>query len=119
MTPLAFAHPDLGETVTAIGGHYNLTEEHTLEVEGRKILVFSGYALYDTTCCGTGGCGYAVVPGFVKRYRCRVDSEGRTVSMVAPVTGERLRRVVTRVIKDRMPVQHVNFLESRDGTTLP
>ena len=112
MTAKAYVHPDIGETVTAIGGRYNLTAEHTLEVNGRKILFFTGCALYDTTCCGAGGCGYAVVPGFVERYRSSVDSEGRTVSLVAPVTGERIRRIVTKEIKRRVPVQHVNFLES-------
>jgi hypothetical protein len=118
MTPLAYAHPELGETVTAIGGHYKLIEEHAMEVEGRKLLFFTGYALYDTSCCGTGGCGYAVVPGFVEHHRSRENDGGRPVSMVSPVTGERLRRNVIKAIKARVPVQHVNFLESRDGITL-
>ena len=77
-----YVHRDLGQTVTAIGGHYHFDREAQLAFRGRPVLYLSGYALYDSTCCGAGGCGYALVQGFVEKWKYRNDSEGFPISRV-------------------------------------
>jgi len=52
-----FVHPMLGEDVTSISGHYALTHERTLRYAGKEVLYFVGYAVCDTSCCGSGGVG--------------------------------------------------------------
>jgi hypothetical protein len=64
-----FTHPQLGEEVHAVSGHYVLTREECMEIHGRKILYLAGYAVADGSCCGNAGCGYAVVAGFIVAYR--------------------------------------------------
>ncbi|MDP7111772.1 MAG: hypothetical protein QGH45_07405 [Myxococcota bacterium] len=56
-----YVHEPLDTEVTAVAGHYVLTREERLEVGGRELLYVLGHAIFDTSCCGMGGCGYALV----------------------------------------------------------
>ena len=105
-----FTHPDLNEPVTAIGGTYVLTGEHKIGYKNEQLLVFSGYAVFDTTCCGAGGCAYALVPGFVDGYRCGKDAAGRWLSRVRPIAGARNRKTVTAIIQSQTHAHQVQFL---------
>ncbi len=105
-----FTHPELNEPVTAIGGTYVLTSEHKIGYQGEQLLVFSGHAVFDTTCCGAGGCAYALVPGFVGSYRCGKDDAGRWLSMVRPIESAQIRKTVTAVIRAQTNAHQVQFL---------
>ena len=58
-------HLPLDEEVTAIGGSYRLVKEERLSIDGREVLYIVGHGVFDTTCCGAGGCAYAIVPGYI------------------------------------------------------
>jgi hypothetical protein len=105
-----FAHPPLGEEVEAISGRFVLNREGTLTLQGREVLYLVGYGVFDTSCCGTGGTGYALVPGFFIKKRHRINDAGAEVSLVEPVRGEGLRGEIERIIKERENVPQVNFL---------
>ena len=105
-----FTHPALNEPVTAIGGSYVITGEQEIAFRGERLLVFSGHAVFDTSCCGAGGCAYALVPGFVDSYRCRKDAAGRWLSMVRPIRDPHLKRSVSAAILSRASVQQVQFI---------
>jgi hypothetical protein len=105
-----FSHPELNEQVTAIGGSYFLLKEVRLPFEGEELLYLIGAAIFDTTCCGTGGCAYALVPGFVRQWRYRVDANGRPVSQVSPVIGDRLRERIKAIIFKNESVYQVDFI---------
>jgi len=102
-------HRDLEEEVAAIGGHYRFTKECRLPYEGRDVLYLCGYAVFDTTCCGAGGCGYAQVLGTVLRWREETDPEGRPVSRVAPIRDPEEQRKIRERILAREMVSQVNF----------
>lgn len=99
-----FAHPALGEEVEAIGGRYTLQKEEALDFRGRTVLYLIGVGVFDSTCCGAGGCGYAVVPGYLVR---RISSG---MSEVAPITEEAERKEIELAIKARENISQVNFL---------
>ncbi len=105
-----FTHPDLNKPVTAIGGHYVITGEQIVGFQGEKLLVFLGHAVFDTTCCGAGGCAYALVPGFIDSYRCLKDASGKWLSSVRPIRDDRLRREVAAVIIKKTNALQVQFL---------
>jgi hypothetical protein len=105
-----FVHPRLNEQVTAIGGKYILIKEDRVALEGEDILFLTGVAVFDTTCCGSGGCSYAVVPGFVRKWKHQTDDNGNPVSLVEPVTGETLREKIRSMILKKEPVYQVDFL---------
>lgn len=93
----------------AIGGSFELHEELRLTVAGREALVLLGAALVDTACCGVGGCRYAVVPGWILRYRAETDADGVDVSEVEPVVGETEKRLVRQALTAREHLDQVVF----------
>ena len=105
-----YVHPDLNKPVTAIGGQYVITGEQKIEFQGEQLLVFSGYAVFDTTCCGAGGCAYALVPGFVDSYRCRKDAAGKWLSEIRRIRDERLQKEVEAVILKKTSALQIQFL---------
>jgi len=105
-----FSHPELNEQVTAIGGSYFWIKEVRLPFEGQELLYLIGAAIFDTTCCGTGGCAYALVPGVVRKWKYAVDANGRPVSQVSPVSGDRPREKIKAVIFKKESVLQIDFL---------
>jgi hypothetical protein len=112
-----YGHRDLGQTVTAIGGHYHFDRESQIVFRGRPVLYLSGYALYDSTCCGVGGCGYALVQGVVEKWKYRNDPEGFPVSRVEAIEEPEAQAEIGRLIQVRENVQQVVFRtwQSPDG----
>ncbi len=107
---VVYAHPTLNAPVTAIGGHYVLTSEALLPVNGVDILVFFGHAVFDSTCCGVGGCSYALVPGIVGTYRHTRREDGTWVSRLSPITDAVLKETIRRTLFATRQVQQVRFL---------
>jgi len=106
-TPL-FTHPELNRPVTAIGGSYVITGEQKISYGDGQLLTFAGHAVFDTTCCGAGGCAYTLVAGFIDSYRCGKDASGRWLSRVKPVRDDHLKKEITARLlsgKDTFQVQ--------------
>ncbi len=110
-----FIHPLVGEEVYAIGGHYRFLKEEILPHSKGGILYLVGYALTDTSCCGTAGCGYAVVAGHVVSLGSGIAPDSRPVSVLSPVD-ERFYADVARVIAQKEGVGQVHFLLENGGT---
>jgi len=105
-----YSHPELNTQVTAIGGSYLLVKEVQLSFEGETILYLIGSAIFDTTCCGVGGCAYALVPGIVRKWKFKTDSTGRPVSMILSIFGQNMKEKIKKLILKKEPVHQVNFL---------
>lgn len=106
-----FSHPELNEQITAIGGSYFILKEVRVRFDGDDVLYLVGAATFDTTCCGAGGCAYALVPGFIRKWRYATDKNGRPVSGVAPVFAKRKRKKIREMIFKKESVLQVNFME--------
>lgn len=104
-----FVHPMLGEDVTSISGHYALTHERTLRYAGKEVLYFVGYAVCDTSCCGAGGWGYALVAGVLLSLRVAKDASGRWVSRVEPILDEAEKKEIAQKIAKETGVSQVVF----------
>lgn len=105
-----FVHPRLDEPVAAIGGRYVFTAEGQLPVDGRTLLYLAGWAVADATCCGAGGCAYALVPGWIEALRYRTSPDGRAVSRVAPIGAPAVRQRLSRLLIEKTGVAQVVFL---------
>jgi hypothetical protein len=99
----------LNQEVTAIGGRYALVKEVCLPFRGREVLYLVGYGVADTSCCGVGGCAYALAPGFILEWKSKVNEDGLAVSQVEPIRDEAVRKEVERLIREKEPVQQVKF----------
>jgi hypothetical protein len=105
-----YVHQALNQEVTAIGGYYLLVKEVRLPFHGREVLYLVGHAAFDTTCCGTGGCAYALVPGFIAKWKHRTNEEGLAVSQVEPIHDRTIQEQVRRLIDKREMVHQFRFL---------
>ncbi len=110
MTLARFVHEPLDTEIQAIAGHYVLTREVRLPWNDRELLYLVGHAIFDTSCCGMGGCGYAIVPGYVLRWKHGEDGRGRPVSEVEAVGDEEDRRQLVAHIKREESLPQVQFL---------
>ena len=105
-----FSHPELNQQITAIGGSYLFIKEERLPINGEEVLYLLGNAIFDSSCCGFGGCAYAMVPGIIRSYRCATDEAGRPVSRVAAITDPRLQEKINALIRQKHLVHQINFL---------
>jgi len=106
-----YTHPNLNEEVTAVAGRYVHEKEDTVTFDGKEILYIRGYAVVDTSCCGMSGGRFAIVPGYIVKYRYRTDEAERFVSLVEPVEeAQDTRREIIRKIEERETYCNVRFL---------
>lgn len=104
-----FINPVLNEEISTIGGRYILSQEKRLSYDWREVLYYLGCAVVDSSCCGPGGVAYALVPGFIAQWKYRVTSDDRRVTRVKPLHDKVEQEKLRRLIKEREPVQQVNF----------
>jgi hypothetical protein len=104
-----FIHPVLNEEIRTISGHYILSRENRLPYNDRQILYYIGCAVVDSSCCGTGGCAYALVPGYIRQWKYKLNAGNLSVTQVEPIRDEADRRALRVLIKEKEGVQQVNF----------
>ncbi|MDD3718814.1 MAG: hypothetical protein PHP28_09155 [Actinomycetota bacterium] len=103
-------HQPMGEEIRSIAGYYMVLEEGVLEYKDREILYLVEAAVVDTSCCGRGGMGFIMVPGYINILKARRNEDGLWVSDVDRVEGEEDRREITRLVLARHPgFGQVNF----------
>jgi hypothetical protein len=104
-----FIHPLLDEEVRTISGHYILSQEKRLSFSGREVLYYLGCAVLDSSCCGPGGLAYALVTGYIEKWKYRMNSDDRWVTQVKPLRDKGEQEKLRRLIKEKEFVQQVNF----------
>lgn len=104
-----FTHEEIGKEVEAISGHYQVEKEMQLDVGGREVLGILGTAIWDRSCCGMGGCRYALVPGYIVGYKIKTNEKGQSVSEVETISDEAIQKEIKRLIEGNEYVQQVNF----------
>lgn len=104
-----FVHQQLNSEIRSIGGHYVIAKEACVSFGDRNLLYVTGYAAFDTSCCGAGGCVFANIPGFVLSWKNSIDTNGFSVSTVEPVTDISTQKIIRDFIKKKEGIDQVNF----------
>ncbi len=104
-----YVHQSLNEIITAIGGYYILTKEVRQPFQEHELLYLCGYAVYDTTCCGDGGCNYAIVVGFVREWKVKRNSQGLDISLIEPICDLTLQGEIRQLVQKSEIISQVNF----------
>ena len=104
-----YAHPKLGQEISAIGGHYVFTDERRIPYNGREILYFVGYAVLNSTCCGVGGCAYVLVPGFIQQWKYKKSSDDAFVSQIEPIRDFKVQQEIRNFIQRKEIFHQVTF----------
>lgn len=100
---------NLGKEVRFISGHYEIIKEGRLHYQGREVLYAVGNAVVDNSCCGVGGCRYAVVPGFVLKWLSGTDPEGLPTTEVEPIEDEKAKAWIRDYLEREEFVSQVQF----------
>jgi hypothetical protein len=104
-----YVHQPLNQEITAIGGHYIITEEVRIPFEEREILYLKGYAVMDTSCCGLKGWAFVHVKGFVVDWKARTNPEGLEMTQVEPIIYEGVRRRVRKILQSKEVFHQIQF----------
>jgi len=107
---IEYCHDELNKEVNAIGGRYILTHEKRFSVDENEVLYLIGYALFDSTCCGAGGCTYAVVQGTIQNWKKKKDENGNFVTDVVPIRNADLQQKIKNRIIENESVNQVVFI---------
>lgn len=93
-----------------MSGWYELEKEEVVDIKGMELLYVVGSAAVDNSCCGAMGCQYALVPGYVQRWKYRQDEAGLWISRMEPVTDPKAREGISQMVKGKELVSQVQFL---------
>jgi hypothetical protein len=104
-----YTHSPLGQEIEAVAGYYVIEREDRVPFEGREVLVATGHMVLDNSCCGIGGCGFAMVPGYIVRWKAAKNESDEPVSEVEPVREDREKQALRELILESERVQQVNF----------
>lgn len=107
---IEYVHPELMTPVTAIGGNCTFTKSERLKLGENHVFYLVGMAVFDSTCCGYGGCAYAYVPGLIRQWCFKTDDAGRPVSKILPIVDSGMQERIKKQIMEKECVQQVNFL---------
>lgn len=107
---IEYIHPELMTPVTAIGGNCTFTKSARLQLGEDEVFYLVGMAVFDSTCCGYGGCAYAYVPGLIRQWHFKTDAYGRPVSKIRPIADSGMQSRIKKRIMEKECVQQVNFL---------
>ncbi len=105
-----YFHEDLNQEVQAIGGRYVLTDEKQLRYNDQEILYLTGHAVFDSTCCGAGGCVYAVVYGIIVNWKQKKKSNGSDISEIIPIRNQEAKKTIQQMIMEKESINQVVFL---------
>jgi len=105
-----YTHAELGQEVRSITGYYIPEKEVKLKYNDKEVLYVFGAAVVDNSCCGAGGSGYALVPGYVVKWKNKKSKEGLPISDVEPIRDDVDKQAIAAIIKKKENVNDINFL---------
>ena len=106
---LEYTHLRINEDVTTIAGYYTPLKEARIKYDDKDVLYVVGQAMIESSCCGIGGWGYVLVPGYIVNWQNRTDEAGLPVSEVEPISDRGARDAISRVIKEAESIPQIEF----------
>lgn len=104
-----YVHLELNTDVPAPSGYYTPQKEVRLKYDGREVLYILSQAVIESSCCGASDFNSALVPGFLVNWRAEINKDGLPVSEVEPISDEKIRDDIRRIIKETEHVLRTEF----------
>jgi len=73
------------------------------------VLCVTGLGVIESSCCGTGGCVYAIVPGYIVNWKFKENEAGLPVSQVEPIADKAVRQGIAAILRERECVGNIEF----------
>ena len=106
---LKYTHQELNQDVHALAGFYTPEKEVRLKYDNKEVLYIIGRAVIESSCCGSGSWGYALVPGYIVNWQNERNEAGLPVSEVEPISDEVSLNNVRKIIKEAENVSQIEF----------
>lgn len=104
-----YVHEEIDSEIETISGHYSFHKEVRLTLGERVILYIVGSAVIDRSCCGVGGCCFAVVPGYIVSWKTKSDDHGKVISEVEPISDQSIQQEIIKLIQHREHASQIHF----------
>ena len=104
-----YTHLELDKDVRCIAGFYTPRKEIRLKYGDREVLYVVGQAIIDSSCCGSGNWGYAIVPGYILNWQNSKNEAGLPVSEVEPISDEKARNNIRQIIQTNEAISQIEF----------
>jgi hypothetical protein len=104
-----YKHKEIGNEVRFISGYYTFEDEIQVNFGNRKVLCAVGIGVVDNACCGTGGCYFVEVPGYIVSWKNATDDNGRFTSQVEPIETGEAREAIKAELHQLYPLAQINF----------
>ena len=106
-----FIHPELNTRVEFFGGGYLFVEEGKFSFRGKEVLYLRGIAGIEASCCGTGGCGFIKVPGYIRSWKKAQDEVGRPISEIERIEAQDQKKEIREILEEKHPgFSQIEFL---------
>jgi hypothetical protein len=109
MTTIKYTHLELDKNVTCVAGYYTPQKEVRLKYDDREVLYVIGRAVIESSCCGLGNWGYALVPGYIVSWQTRKNDAGLPVSEVEPISDEATKNNIRKIIKETENITQIEL----------
>ena len=109
MRNLKYTHLELNEDVNCMAGFYTPLKEVRLEYNHREVLYVIGRAVIESSCCGVGNWGYALVPGYMVSWQNEKNDDGLPKSEVEPISDEAAQNDIRKIIKEVENISQIEF----------
>lgn len=106
----SYTHKEIGTEIRSISGYYMYLAEIRLNIGGREVLCAAGVGVIDSSCCGSGGCHFFEVAGYIVSWKNRFDESGHAISDVLSVEDEGERKQIKVVLQKIYSHPQVNFM---------
>ena len=106
-----YTHQELDTEVFSIAGHYKILEEGKMTFGKREFLYVMGGAVVDCSCCGSGGCQFVQVPGYILSWKTQTDTNGLSISEVEPITDPGEQKEIGKMLAKKFPHAQISITE--------
>ena len=104
-----YTHLELDKDVSSIAGYYTPQKEVRLKFNNREVLYVIGQAVIESSCCGVGSWGYALVPGYIVNWQNKRNEAGLPVSDVEPISDEGAQNNIRQIIQSNEVISQIEF----------
>jgi hypothetical protein len=104
-----YVHLELGQDVQGLAGYYTPLKELRLPHNSREVLCVIGTSNIESSCCGGGSYGYAIIPGYIVGWQGNASDSGLPVSEVEPITDKSAKHDIARTIKENENIFNIDF----------
>ena len=104
-----YTHLKLNEDNNCLAGYYTPEKEVRLKHNNREVLYVIGQAVIESSCCGVGSWGYAIVPGYIVNWQNKRNETDLLISEIEPISDEGARNNIRQIIQTNEAISQIGF----------